>query len=122
MKKIFVLALISFISIINIYAQSHNSSQGHEEQVNCIGTVSGLNYDQSFFTAGQDGFIIKWSSDNQGEHYQITDVGIKFISIPKNDDCLCDCLRAWFQCVQFFLLRVIEFYLFANFKESEKVI
>jgi hypothetical protein len=84
MKKIFVLALISFISIINIYAQSHNSSQGHEEQVNCIGTVSGLNYDQSFFTAGQDGFIIKWSSDNQGEHYQITDVGIKFISISPN--------------------------------------
>lgn len=85
MKKI-VSLLLSFLLITSIfYAQnSHNSTQAHQEQVNKIATVNGLNYDQSFFTAGQDGFIIKWTNDNQGEHYQISDVGLKLIAVSPN--------------------------------------
>jgi len=85
MKKITSLLVLAILFSSLIFAQnSHNSTQAHQEQVNQISAVSGLNYDQSFFTAGQDGFIIKWSSDNQGEHYQISDVGLKLIAVSPN--------------------------------------
>lgn len=85
---------ISFFAIFIIFtgflsAQSHNSTQSHQSQVNCISAISNAsNYEQSFYTAGQDGFIIKWTSDNQGEHYQITDVGIKLMAISPNGNLI----------------------------------
>lgn len=85
MKKLSLLLLaFTFVMTLTYGQNSHNSTQAHQEQVNNIASVSGLNYDQSFYTAGQDGFIIKWSNDNQGEHYQISDVGLKLIAVAPN--------------------------------------
>ena len=85
MKKLSsLLFAFTFVMTLTYGQNSHNSTQAHQEQVNKIVSVSGLNYDQSFYTAGQDGFIIKWSDDNQGEHYQISDVGLKLIAVAPN--------------------------------------
>ena len=85
MKKLSsLLFAFTFVMTLTYGQNSHNSTQAHQEQVNNIVSVSGLNYDQSFYTAGQDGFIIKWSDDNQGEHYQISDVGLKLIAVAPN--------------------------------------
>ena len=88
MKKIsFFVVFIILAGFLS--AQSHNSTQSHQSQVNCISAISNANnYEQSFYTAGQDGFIIKWTSDNQGEHYQITDVGIKLMAISPNGNLI----------------------------------
>lgn len=88
MKKIsFFVVFIILAGFLS--AQSHNSTQSHQSQMNCISAISNANnYEQSFYTAGQDGFIIKWTSDNQGEHYQITDVGIKLMAISPNGNLI----------------------------------
>ena len=84
MKKI-VLFLISVAFLQNLFAQSHNSTQSHQSIVNDIAIVNSLGeFDSSYFTVGEDGFIIKWTNDNLGEHYQITDVGIKLIAVSPN--------------------------------------
>lgn len=88
MKKIsFFVIFVIFAGFLS--AQSHNSTQSHQSQVNCISAISKTTgYEQSFYTAGQDGFIIKWTSDNQGEHYQITDVGIKLMAVSPNGNLI----------------------------------
>lgn len=88
MKKLsIILFFLTFTGFL--FAQSHYSTESHQSQVNCISTVaSASGYDQSFYTAGQDGFIIKWTSDNQGEHYQITDVGIKLMAVSPNGNLI----------------------------------
>ncbi|MBO5947323.1 WD40 repeat domain-containing protein, partial [bacterium] len=67
------------------FAQSHISSQAHSGMIT---NLEILNSNDPFyfsnFTAGNDGFIVKWSEDNQGEHYQISDVGIKLIAVSPN--------------------------------------
>ena len=84
MKKV-VLFLISVAFLQNLFAQSHNSTQSHQSIVNDIAIVNSLGeFDSSYFTVGEDGFIIKWTNDNLGEHYQITDVGIKLIAVSPN--------------------------------------
>ncbi len=84
MKKV-VLFLFSVAFLQNLFAQSHNSTQSHQSIVNDIAIVNSLGeFDSSYFTVGEDGFIIKWTNDNLGEHYQITDVGIKLIAVSPN--------------------------------------
>lgn len=40
-----------------------------------------------FYSAGEDGFLIKWSADGMGEHYQITDLKISDMAVnPANND------------------------------------
>ncbi len=86
-KSSIILFFLTFTGFL--FAQSHYSTQSHQSQVNCISTISSdFGYDQSFYTAGQDGFIIKWTSDNQGEHYQITDVGIKLMAVSPNGNLI----------------------------------
>lgn len=83
MKKIF---FISFLLCFTIYlnAQSHISTQSHQAQINKIIPAITTGYEGSYFSAGEDGFIVKWSDDNQGEHYQFSDVGIKLIALSPN--------------------------------------
>ena len=35
--------------------------------------------DKSFYSIGNDGFIIKWADDGMGEHYQITDMQLQMV-------------------------------------------
>lgn len=85
MKKIFSFLLFSNILIFNFFGQSHISTEPHQSGVsNLIWNTKGDSLDHSFFSAGDDGFLIKWNEDNHGEHYQITEVGIKLIAISPN--------------------------------------
>ncbi|MCR4734631.1 MAG: hypothetical protein K5829_06495 [Treponema sp.] len=81
MKKIYILAFCTLLLTFSITAQSHISTQSHQAQVNSV-ILSTFkdDYGPSYFSAGDDGFIVKWTEDNQGEHYQLSDVGIKLIS------------------------------------------
>ncbi len=84
MKKIVLSALLlGFLSFLN--AQSHFSTQSHQALVTNIEAVAdSTGWDTAFFSAGEDGFLIRWGQDNQGEHYQISDVGIKLIAVAPN--------------------------------------
>ena len=84
MKKIVVLTVLAAL-FYSAFAQSHISTQAHQEQVTAIVPVKGSNsIDYSYFTASDDGFVIKWSEDGQGEHYQFSDVSIKLIACAPN--------------------------------------
>ena len=84
MKKI-TLLFASLFLINNAIAQSHNSTQSHQGIVNDISIIKTLGeFENAYYTAGEDGFVIKWTNDGLGEHYQITEVGIKIIAVSPN--------------------------------------
>ena len=80
---------ISILSIIGLsfpmFSQSQNSTQAHQDSVQVI-VPSGKEYDRNktFFSAGKDGFLINWSPDGIGEHYQVTDLEIKLAAVSPN--------------------------------------
>ena len=83
MKKLLLLAASAFI-FLALNAQSHISTQSHQAQVTQISPVSARGSDGSYFTASDDGFVIKWTFDGQGEHYQFSDVAIKLLAVAPN--------------------------------------
>ena len=85
MKKIISGAFISYFLIFSLFSNSHFSTQAHQTPITDLKAVfSPQNKENAYFSAGEDGFLIKWTSDNQGEHYQITELDIKMISISPN--------------------------------------
>ncbi len=83
MKKyigLFAAALLAF----SLSAQSHISTQSHQAQVTQVAPVSARGTDGSYYTVSDDGFVIKWTFDGQGEHYQFSDVSIKLIAVSPN--------------------------------------
>ena len=85
MKKIISGALISYLFIFSLFSNSHFSTQAHQTPVTDLKAIfSPQNKENAYFSAGEDGFLIKWTSDNQGEHYQITELNIKMISVSPN--------------------------------------
>ena len=71
------------------FADSHISTQSHQSQITSVRAVpykSGSDF--SYFTAGDDGFLIKWNENNEGEHYQLSDVGIKMIAVSPNGNLI----------------------------------
>ena len=83
MKKI--LTLISCaLFVFSLEAQSHISTQSHQAQVTQIAPVSTRGTDGTYYSASDDGFVIKWTFDGQGEHYQFSDVAIKLIAVSPN--------------------------------------
>lgn len=85
MKKLFTITILFLFFTNCFFAQSHISSQAHSGMITNLEILNSNDpFDFSYFTAGNDGFIVKWSEDNQGEHYQISDVGIKLIAVSPN--------------------------------------
>lgn len=86
MKRILTFFAISLLLInFNSFAQSHISTQAHQEPVNMVVPASSeSDFDKSYFTIGKDGFLVKWTSDDQGEHYQISDMEIKMAVVSPN--------------------------------------
>lgn len=80
MKKFLILAISAFC-FFSLTAQSHISTQSHQAQVTQIKPVSARGTDGSYYTASDDGFVIKWTFDGQGEHYQFSDVAIKLLAV-----------------------------------------
>ncbi len=59
------------------------SSEAHNGSVNVFYALD----DGSFFSAGEDGFLVKWATDGMGEHYQVSDLSIQAIAKnPASDD------------------------------------
>lgn len=85
MKRTAQLILIALFFAHALFCQSHISTQGHRDSVNAIANVNdSATLNKSYFTAGKDGFLIKWSDNNQGEHYQISDLEIKLMALSPN--------------------------------------
>ena len=82
MKKYILILVLLFISF-SLYSQSqsHISTQSHQAEVTQITPVSARGTDGSYYTASDDGFVIKWTFDGQGEHYQFSDVSIKLLAV-----------------------------------------
>ena len=80
-KKDFLVAasLLLISGTIPLFAQAEKSSQPHTKQ---IGTVSFA--ENIFFTGADDGCIIRWTGDGIGEHFQVSDLGIKLMAIHPN--------------------------------------
>ncbi|MCQ2597912.1 MAG: hypothetical protein MJ181_08680 [Treponema sp.] len=84
MKKT-VTSILLIISAAFVFAQSHFSGEAHHDAVTQVNVLSASNSsDYSFISSGDDGFLIKWSEENMGEHYQVSDVGIKIIATSPN--------------------------------------
>ena len=89
MKKNIILFALIFTYVLSLWANqsSHISTQSHKGQINEIIISNSKNtFDSPFFSVGDDGFVTKWTNDNQGEHYQVTENQIKMIALsPVND-------------------------------------
>ena len=84
-KKSFIIFLLLALPAIHLFADAHISTQSHQAQITSIRSVPvRAGNDFAYFTAGDDGFLIKWNEENEGEHYQISDVGIKLIAVAPN--------------------------------------
>ncbi len=82
-KKLLLKAIV-FITAINFtYSQSHQSTQSHQSMVSAIKELDNTD-DNSFVSAGLDGFLVKWEMDGLGEHYQISDLTIQMIARSPN--------------------------------------
>ena len=79
LKKLICTLLIFIIPTLMIFAQTQKSKQPHNGKVQSI-----VEYGENFFTAGDDGFVIKWLPDGTGEHFQISDLEIKLIAVSPN--------------------------------------
>ena len=84
MKKNILIILLLAVFSASLTAQSHISTQSHQAQVTQIAPVTVRGNDGSYFSASDDGFVIKWTFDGQGEHYQFSDVAIKLIAVSPN--------------------------------------
>ena len=83
MKKIglFVLFLL-FTNII--FAQKHVTKQSHMSTITAIEKSTHSSAKNTFFTASDDGFLIKWNENGDGEHYQVTNLWIKDVACSPN--------------------------------------
>ena len=70
------------------FSQAVVSTQAHEGKVNCLLSCETDNIaDESFYSAGSDGFLIKWGSDAMGEHYQVSELEVRQVAQnPATDD------------------------------------
>lgn len=88
-KETFFLLIVQIVQTLLatsvIFAQAHISSASHRSSVNVIKNINDeMSLNKSYFTAGKDGFLIRWSDNNEGAHYQISDLEIKCIAIAPN--------------------------------------
>ena len=68
----------AFVSALPLASQARISNQRHEGEVRAVSAAKDGN---AFFTAGDDGFLIKWTSGDEGEHYQISDMSVKLCAL-----------------------------------------
>ena len=77
-RKFLAFSALSF-SLGIAFATGADSTQAHASD------VTQLSYaDDSVFSSGNDGFLIKWTSDDMGEHFQVSDLAIKMMARSPN--------------------------------------
>lgn len=71
----------------SVFSFAYESSQSHQKTVSSMSSISLRNGEKSVFSAGEDGFIIKWNESDLGEHYQVSDLPVKMIAQnPKGNE------------------------------------
>ncbi|MBQ9239246.1 MAG: hypothetical protein IJ191_08045 [Treponema sp.] len=66
------------------FAQSQNSTEAHQSAVTALAPLRTQTGALQFFSAGRDGFLVQWTDDGRGEHYQVTDREIQLIAVSPN--------------------------------------
>ncbi|MBQ7158585.1 MAG: hypothetical protein IJS09_04040, partial [Treponema sp.] len=84
-KKRAIVLLLSTLCVFSLVSQAHISTQTHQSPVTDLaGLHTTMIEDNSVFSCGSDGFLVKWTDDGLGEHYQITDLQIKRVARSPN--------------------------------------
>ncbi|MGN0728203.1 hypothetical protein [Treponema sp.] len=79
MKHLFIIFFL--LAPLGIFSQTIDSTQSHEGKVNFLFSPdSSFSAQESFYSAGNDGFIIKWTSDGMGEHYQVSELQVRLVA------------------------------------------
>jgi WD40 repeat protein len=82
MRRIAVIACVLAASRALFAAAGIQSTQGHTGAVTSFAPTRGTDY----FSAGNDGFVIRWNEQGVGERFQISDLKIKLIACHPNGD------------------------------------
>ena len=77
--KFFATLVLLLLSPAVIHSQARLSTQGHESSVTALCAAG----NSGFFSAGQDGFVIRWNENGMGQHFQMSDLSIKMIAYNK---------------------------------------
>ncbi len=81
MKAIRILSIFALSLLTSAFAQGYVSTQSHEGRINELMPLeTSSSFSSTFYSAGNDGFIVKWTKDGMGEHYQISDKQIRLIA------------------------------------------
>ncbi len=80
MKKICLFLSVSALLGAPAAPQSHISTQPHQDAVSVIAAATG-GAEKAYFSAGKDGFLVRWTDDDQGEHYQISELELKAAAV-----------------------------------------
>jgi WD40 repeat protein len=85
-KKI-IFIILTAVPLFCINAQSHISTQSHQTAVTSLVPLDVQTEGNAVFSAGLDGFIIKWTADGLGEHYQVSNLPVKCMAVsPDGSD------------------------------------
>lgn len=68
------------------FAQVHISSHPHTAAITSAVSDGRQTGFSALYTAAEDGFIIKWTDTEQGEHFQISDNNIQLIALHPNGE------------------------------------
>ncbi len=77
--KFFATLVLLLLSPVVMYSQARLSTQGHESSVTALCAAG----NSGFFSAGQDGFVIRWNENGMGQHFQMSDLSIKLLTIKQ---------------------------------------
>ncbi len=86
MKSKYPFCFLVFLCILlpAVSAASYYSSLPHTGQVTSAAVCP---RSEEYFTAGQDGFLIKWNRSGMGDHYQVSDMSVRLIAVnPQKDE------------------------------------
>jgi hypothetical protein len=83
---LFILFFLQFS--LHVSAQSHISTQSHQSVVSVVVPANTGTTKKTFFSAGEDGFLIKWTDDDQGEHYQISELPVKLAAVYPEENLI----------------------------------
>lgn len=84
MKKFLLSAVVALLTVTSLCAQAHVTQQSHQSIITDIQNANVKNAPETFFTASEDGFLIRWNENNQGEHYQVSNLWVKNIACSPN--------------------------------------
>ncbi len=82
-KKIIIVAMIITLASISVYAKTQTSTQGHDGAITAI-AVANSGGKKVVYTGSDDGFLIRWNENGQGDHFQISNDSIKKIAVHPN--------------------------------------